>query len=97
MTNQVFVDDILHAFESDGNLHLVLGIVNGNVDEAGNDLRASVTTLIIPNSRASIFKNSLEKAVTILLAPVDATETNEVLEPPKDKVEFLGQGIRLPK
>ena len=97
MISQVFADGILHAFESDGNLHLVIGIVNGNVDEAGNDLRTSVTTLIIPNSRASAFKNSLEKAVNILLAPVDTTETNEVLEPPKDKVEFLGQGIRLPK
>jgi hypothetical protein len=97
MTSQVFVDDILHAFVSEGNLHLVLGIVNGNVDEAGNDLRTSVTTLIIPNSRASVFTNSLEKALSILLAPVNASEKNEVLEPPKEKVEFLGQGIRLPK
>jgi len=97
MTSQVFVDDILHAFVSEGNLHLVLGIANGNVNEAGNDLRTSVTTLIIPNSRASVFANNLDKALNILLAPVDTTETNEVLEPPKEKVEFLGQGIRLPK
>jgi len=27
MMKQIFVDDILHAFESEGNLHLVLGIV----------------------------------------------------------------------
>ena len=97
MTSQVFVDDILHAFESEGNLHLVLGIVNGNVDEAGNELRTSVATLILPSNRASAFTDCLLEAIKILLAPVDTTATKIVLEAPKDKAEYLGQGIRLPK
>jgi hypothetical protein len=97
MTSQIFADDILHAFESEGNLHLVLGIVTGNVDEAGNDLRTSVTTLILPNNRASAFTDCLLEAIKVLLAPVDTTETKAVLKAPKDKAEFLGQGIRLSK
>ena len=98
MKNQIFVDDILHAFESEGNLHLVLGLVNGNVNEAGNDLRDAVITLILPNSRAKVISESLLKSINILLTPVE-TITNESIIPSegiKEKVEFLGQGIRLP-
>jgi len=91
MTSQVFVDDILHAFESEGNLHLVLGIVNGN------ELRTSVATLILPSNRASAFTDCLLEAIKVLLAPVDTTATKIVLEAPKHKAEYLGQGIRLPK
>lgn len=98
MKNQIFADDILHAFESEGNLHLVLGLVNGNVNEAGNDLRDSVITLIIPNSRAKVISESLIKSINILLKPVEiiANESITPSESIKEKVEFLGQGIRLP-
>ena len=93
---QIFIDDILHAFESEGNLHLVLGVVNGSVDEAGNDLRDVVTTLIVPNNRASAISESLIKALKVLLPAADAT-TNDVkisTESEKVKQEFLGQGVR---
>lgn len=98
MKNQIFVDDILHAFESEGNLHLVLGIVNGNVNEEGNDLRDVVTTLILPNNRASVISESLLKAINVLLTPVEKTANESIIssEGLKEKEEFLGQGVRLP-
>ena len=98
MKNQIFADDILHAFVAEGNLHLVLGVVNGNVNEAGNDLRDVVITLIIPNSRATVISECLLKAINVLLPSVE-TITKEPLilsGDPKDKAEFLGQGVRLP-
>ena len=98
MKSQIFIDDILHAYESEGNLHLVLGIVNGSVDEGGNDLRDIVTTLIIPNSRANIISESLTKALKALLSPVD-TNLKEIINTSNtliEKPEFLGQGLRLP-
>jgi hypothetical protein len=98
MRNQIFVDDILHAFESEGNLHLVLGIVNGNVNEAGNDLRDAVITLILPNNRATVISESLLKAINVLLTPVEKTANGSIMtsESFKVKEEFLGQGVRLP-
>jgi hypothetical protein len=98
MKNQIFIDDILHAYESEGNLHLVLGVVNGSMDEAGNDLRDIVTTLILPNNRASIISENLIKALKILLSPIDIIPSAVVnsSETPKEKPEFLGQGLRFP-
>lgn len=98
MKNQIFVDDILHAFESQGNLHLVLGVVNGNVNEAGSDLRDVVITLILPNNRATVISESLLKAINILLTPVETIASESIMssEGLKEKVEFLGQGVRLP-
>jgi|Laugresbdmm110dd_1035094.scaffolds.fasta_scaffold91130_1 hypothetical protein len=98
MMKQIFVDDILHAFESEGNLHLVLGIVNGNVNEAGNDLRDAVVTLILPNNRATVISESLLKAINALLTPVEKTANESIMasEGLKVKEEFLGQGVRLP-
>lgn len=94
--SQIFVDDILHAFESEGNLHLVLGVVNGSVDEAGNDLREVVTTLIIPNNRANTFSESLKKALKVLLPAKDTTTNDIKISPESEKVkqEFLGQGVK---
>jgi len=98
MKNQIFVDDILHAFESEGNLHLVLGIANGNVNEAGNDLRDAVVTLILPSSRATVISEGLLKAIKALLTPAETTANESIMasEGLKVKEEFLGQGVRFP-
>ena len=98
MSSQIFFDDILHAFESDSNLHLVLGAVSGRVDEAGNDLRDVVATLVLPNGRANAISENLFKAINTLLPAVPPV-TNEIASSPEgvnEKVEFLGQGVRLP-
>jgi len=98
MSSQIFFDDILHAFESDGNLHLVLGAVSGRVDEAGNNLRDVVATLVLPNGRANSISENLFKAINALLPP-DPPLPDEIASSPEvanEKVEFLGQGVRLP-
>jgi hypothetical protein len=98
MKKQIFVDDILHAFVSEGNLHLVLGVVNGNVNEVGSDLRDAVITLILPNNRATVISESLQKAINVLLTSVETTANESVMSSEGLKVneEFLGQGVRLP-
>jgi C-terminal processing protease CtpA/Prc len=97
MINNIFFDDILHAFESDGNLHLVLGSVNGEVDESGNNLRGNVTTLVIPNSRANIVSENISKAISLLLDPVSSENKEFTAQEnsTNEKKEFLGQGITL--
>jgi len=98
MKNQIFVDDILHAFESEGNLHLVLGAVNGNVNEVGNELRDAVITLILPNGRATVISESLQKAINVLLKPVETIDNEPIIlsENIKLNEEFLGQGVKFP-
>ena len=96
MNKHIFFDDILHAFESNGNLHFVLGVISGNVDETGNNIGEAIATLVIPNTRANSISENLVKAVTVLLplTPLAPKETMCQTEGGNEKVEYLGQGVR---
>ena len=90
------IDDIIHAFESNGNLHLVFGICSGKVDIDGHDLRDEAVTLIVPCERAKVIASDFESAVNQLID--FPSEVPKLDQPSEDKAkEYLGIGITIKK
>jgi hypothetical protein len=88
----LLIDEILQAFEANGNLHFVFGASAGQVDERGHDLKEPVVTLIIPSVRAGLISKDLQIAVETLLKdrPDTSAEHHQDLE---SVDEFLGAGV----
>jgi len=85
------VDEILQAFESEGNLHLILGLATGKQNEQG-DIKEPQTTIIIPISCSHKFLNDLSSAITYFVKDSPQNLTNaEVIE----NKEWLGLGIKI--
>ena len=51
MTEQVFFDEILQIFLSNGNYHIILGRTSGEISVDGKDIKKPVLTLIVPENR----------------------------------------------
>lgn len=91
---RILVDKILHAFESNGNIHLVFGIATGQVDGKGVDLREPVVTIIVPSSCATKISEELNIAVTELSKNC-LVETGAPRSQVVQGNEFLGAGVRV--
>jgi hypothetical protein len=91
---RVLVDEILHAFESDGNLHLILGVATGNMDQSEKDIKEPVVTIIIPGLKAHCIAEDMQRAVTELVAIQVKPVTRESKEVPMNH-EVLGKGLRI--
>ena len=90
MTNYIFIDTIIQVFESDGNLHIVGGLSNGQIDINGKDLIDKNLHLTIPISKAlKILPEIAESLPKILPVEIDSTsEGKESLN--KNHIEGLG-------
>ena len=91
MTNYVFIDTVIQVFESDGNLHIIGGLSNGQVDTNGKDQLDKSLHLTIPMKKAlkilPEIVDSLPKIIVDDLA-VDTASKNSL--PTK---QFEGQGL----
>ena len=91
----LLIDEILQAFEANGNLHLVLGVSSGQVNEKGRDIKDPVVTLVIPSIRASAIASDFQTAIETLLkdqpAPSAQKDNNSNFVD-----ETLGSGVRVP-
>lgn len=93
MTQRFVVDEILHAFESDGNLHVVFGVSSGLVNAQG-DVKDPQVILVIPGSKALAVNDELGKAIVHFELDNPTQKSQPVLEPPT-KQEILGPAIEL--
>jgi len=91
---KVYSDEIIHAFESHGNLHMILGVCSGKVDNDGRDLKDEVVTLIIPNKCAKEFSSNLGCAINQLL-DFPSENLQEIDSNPNKTKEFLGLGVSI--
>lgn len=91
---RVLTDKILQAFESHGNLHVVLGVSSGQVTASGDDLSDTVVTLVIPGGCAHKFSSDLVTAVSELLSGKASVSSES--PHPLETSEYLGEGVKLP-
>lgn len=93
----IFFDDVLHIFVQDGNVHLVIGCVTGNLDPNGEDTREPVAKLIIPVTRCRELIPRLGSALDELAshpgAEVNVVNQGQGAGGIEAKNEVLGQPI----
>jgi hypothetical protein len=58
----ILVDEIVQAFHSHGNLHLIFGVASGEVSSTGEDIYTTTVHLAIPESRINHISNLLNMA-----------------------------------
>lgn len=89
-------DEILHAFESNGNLHFILGVSSGQLDDNGLDIKNPVVTLVIPSLKAGTISGDFQSALETLVKkqPNSPNQEKNNLTNPE---EFLGVGVRISK
>jgi hypothetical protein len=91
---RILTDKILQAFESHGNLHLILGVTSGQIASSGDELSDPVVTLVIPGGCARKFSSDLATAIVELLDACPAG--TPVLDQPNSRdIEYLGAGVTL--
>lgn len=91
MTSYVFIDTVIQVFESDGNLHIIGGLSNGQVDTNGKDQLDKSLHLTIP----------MKKALKILPEIVDSLpkiidnnlKIDTVAKDSSPSKQFEGQGL----
>jgi hypothetical protein len=93
MTAYVFVDTITQVFESDGNLHIVGGLANGDVDLKGNDLLEKTLHLIIPMKKALRILPDISASLPKLSDEESSKITITQESPVQDDKEFEGKGF----
>ncbi len=93
MVQRFLVDKIMHAFVSDGNLHIVLGLSTGLVNEQG-DIKDPQVTIIIPNTCAETVSGELSKAINHFGLHQENGK-KEISEQKDFESEILGPAIEL--
>jgi len=98
---RVIAEKILHAFESNGNIHLIFGVSTGQIDPNGDDFYEPVITLVVPGSCVHTVISGLQDAVKILVQSGDKnsafTENSALRSEPirQTQEEILGVGIKV--
>lgn len=59
----IIVDEIIQAFHSHGNLHVIFGVASGEVSSTGEDVHTPTAHLVIPESRINHISNLLKIAL----------------------------------
>jgi hypothetical protein len=59
----IVVDEVLQAFHSHGNLHLIFGVASGETSATGEDIHTPTAHLAIPESRIPHISNLLKIAL----------------------------------
>jgi hypothetical protein len=62
----IVVDEVLQAFHSHGNLHLIFGVASGETSSTGEDIYTPTAHLAIPESRITHISNLLKIALNQL-------------------------------
>ena len=97
--NYVFFDKVIQAFESNGNISLVLGVNSGKVDEHGNDLKDYVLTLVVPKLRLNEVAIDFAGAVNAFACDSPALDVvkdcSQTYALGDSKAEVLGRGVRI--
>jgi hypothetical protein len=70
----IVVDEVLHAFHSHGNLHLIFGVASGETSSTGEDIHTPTAHLAIPESRITHISNLLKIALN------QSNEENPIVE-----------------
>jgi|GEM_PF-4332470 len=81
----VVVDEIIQAFHSHGNLHLIFGVTSGEVSSTGEDIHTPTVHLAIPEPRINHIANLLKTALNQTNVEYAIVETIE-----KENSEILG-------
>ncbi len=87
MKKKYLIEEILHKYDSDGNVFFVLGGVTGNVDDKGQDILREECTIVIPSKKIDKFSNQFFEAVNFKES--ESFEQKEI----NTKVEQLGKPI----
>jgi hypothetical protein len=91
MTSYVFIDTVLQVFAAEGNLHVIGGVSNGEVDQSGKDVLEKSLHLTIPMQKALKIIPEIAASLPVVL------ETNLVKDssPPltKKEGEIEGEGL----
>ncbi len=93
MIPRFIVDKILHAFISDGNLHVVFGVSTGLLNDQG-DIKEPQVTIVIPAPCANQISDELSEAISHF--NINIIDSSEL--PAQDeglKTEILGPSIEL--
>jgi hypothetical protein len=67
----IFIDTVLQVFESDGNLHIIVGVANGEMDPAGKDIIDKNLHLTIPLVKALRIIPDIANALPGVAEPVN--------------------------
>ncbi len=93
MTNYVYIDTVLQVFESDGNLHIVGAVSNGETDPKGKDVLEKTLHLTIPMSKAL----KIIPEISASLPQLQECQSDGKKEPEVNSAnnndEFEGEGI----
>lgn len=93
MTTYVFIDTVMHVYESDGNLHIVGGIANGQVDTNGKDILEKTLHLTMPMQKAQKILPDIAESIP-KVSSVETTQRNlEAASTLEKSNEFEGQGL----
>lgn len=93
MTNYIYVDTIIRVFESDGNLHIVGGLANGETDLNGKDILEKSLHLIIPMKKAVRIFPEISDSLPKLLGNGDSENDISNQGALAENDEFEGQGL----
>ncbi len=98
VNHAIVVDEVLQAFHSHGNLHLILGVASGETSSTGEDIHTPTAHLAIPESRithiAKLLKIALNQLSEELPITENINETNtEIFEQLGDPLFYIKSTI----
>jgi len=93
MTNYVFIDTVMQVFESDGNLHIIGGLANGEVDAKGKDILEKTLHLTMPMAKAQKILPEIAASLPKILQSDAENSVTENQAASIDKNEFEGSGL----
>ncbi len=79
----IVVDEIIQAYHSNGNLHLIFGVANGEVSSTGEDIHMPTAHLAIPELRINHISNLLNIALN------QKTEQHSIIEHEEKNLEVI--------
>lgn len=92
---RLLVEKILHAYESNGNLHLVLGVTNGQRSASGEDLYEPVATIVVPRACVVEMIVDMTKAQEALCSGEGQERLLPIDSGSSACKEFLGSGLKI--
>lgn len=93
--NYIFIDTVLQVYESDGNLHLICGVSNGETDVRGKDVIEKNLHLTIPMAKASRIIPDIASALPSVRMVEEGPASSRSMEheAARDENEFEGHGM----
>ena len=95
-TPKYIIDDILHVFNSHGNLCLILGGASGQELPDGSEVSEPIVTIVLPLSRVSHLTSQLGGISEFVKTnSVEAEEIRPEIPKPNEVREILGRAIEM--